>query len=91
MRRRPPADPPAIRLQLIEHYRKDLEQFGDRHQFDDGAIFCSPWPQRIAALEAGEPVEVYGWEICQLRSGIDAQVRYRVDANGTTTPIPRRA
>lgn len=88
MRRRPPADPPLIRRQLVESYREDLETFGHRHEVD-GAVFCSPWPERIAALGAGAPVEVYGWEICKWRSGVDPQVRYRIDAAGTVTPIRR--
>ena len=89
MRRRPGGALPEIRRKLADHYRGCLEMFGHRHKFEDGAVFSSPWPRMIEALEAGESVDVYGWEICKYRPGIDSQTRYRVHADGTVVPLPR--
>lgn len=61
--RRQAGAPAELRARLAAKYRNLLELYGHVTPAPGGGVYCSPWPAKIAALEAGEPVELHGWEV----------------------------
>lgn len=61
MRRRAAAGGAEARSGLVEHYRDLIGRYGSESE----VVQVGPWPSTLAALVAGEAVEVSGWEISQ--------------------------
>jgi hypothetical protein len=47
-----------LRPELIRRWEASLALYGPRL-----GVCVSPWPAKIAACRAGEPVELSGWEL----------------------------
>ena len=60
-----PAPEPELRQALAAHYREEAATHPERTDAGrrDGSFFLSPWRRLAEALEAGEVVDVGGWEI----------------------------
>ena len=78
-RREPPTvDPRAHRAARLE---KLIDTYGTlAHE--------GPWPAQLASVRAGEPFEVYGWQLPR-ESGHGPYGRYRVDSFGRLARISR--
>jgi len=88
--RKAPAAGPDLRMLLAEHYRaRDARRPGPLPTGrDDGSFFVLPWRRQAEWLEAGEAVDVYGWELRRWRPDLDGQARYRLEVDGSVTRIP---
>jgi len=71
---------------MAAHYREDAEQFYPVAREVMGAG-CDPagWLAKAAALDAGEPVVVRGWELCGKLPGVDPFGDFRLEPNGSVT------
>ena len=81
---------PEVRARLADRYRHLIDQYSEA--IARGPFSC-PWPRQVEALESGEPVEVYGWE---LRRVLDEGVpkphpsdRVRVEPDGSIVTVRR--
>jgi hypothetical protein len=77
-RESPTTDPRAHRAARLEEL---IELYGDlAHE--------GPWPTQLAAVRAGEPFEVHGWQLPR-ECGSGPYGRYRVDSFGRVVRISR--
>ena len=83
-----PAPPSDLRRRLAAHDREAAERF-PTSEGDDGTIFCEPWSRRAALLEAGEPVEVAGWQLWPLGAKVKMEGHYRLESDGSLTALRR--
>ncbi len=89
-RRDRPAPEPELRRALAEHYREEAASIPERTDAGrgDGSFFLSPWRWLAERLDAGEALDVSGWELKKWRPDLDAQARYRLEADGSVTHVP---
>ena len=78
-----------VRALLLEELRELEETFGGRFPASEPeTFFTSPWPAEIAALEAGEPLVVAGWQVNEwLAVRPDANAHFRLEPDGSLTPV----
>ena len=83
MARRKGAAPADLRALLAE---KEREQFGRwQEMFSPGTPFRPT--HRILALEAGDPADFHGHELCLLVPGLNVYGRYRLNRDDTIDQI----
>jgi len=95
-RRKLPPPVPELRRELAARLREAHAQFGTLRLLTDEAGEAvvvrragpSEWSRQADQLEAGEAVELSGWEFRRLVPTVDAQKRYRLEADGSLTLIP---
>ncbi len=76
-----------LRRDLTESFTAKAERHPERVVYDDGAITISPWPTILRRLEAGEAVEVPGWQLPRWSYEPPTPHRVRIDADGTITVV----
>jgi hypothetical protein len=47
----------------------------------------TPWHTELSQLEAGVPVEVYGWQLPLLARPNGPNGRFRIERDGSVTPL----
>jgi hypothetical protein len=98
VKRRAPAEV-DVRAQLIAKMRTTNGHYGHLRPGEeyphglteaekDARRVMSVWGDCIARLEAGEPVEVYGWQLPKLARP-DGGGRFRIESDGSVTAITR--
>lgn len=92
-RRDRPAPEPELREALAAHYREEAASTPERTDAGrgDGTFFLAPWRRLAERLDAGEALDVGGWELKKWRPDLDAQARYRLHEDGTVTELRRRS
>lgn len=76
-----------VRADLVDLARARCERYRDRVQLD-GAVFVSPWPGWLAALEAGDSVELPAFVVpVWARGAAGPSGRVRVDRDGSVRPV----
>ena len=78
MRRRETVAAPDRRAALLGRYRENNARWGTGH---------GHYEVKIAILEAGEPIEVYHWEVHQRRTQPSDPYRYWLQPDGSLTPL----
>jgi hypothetical protein len=101
MRRRPEVVDTSvdIRAHLLAGLKRSNDHWGLRANEEypvelseaqkDARRPTSIWGHQIAQLEAGEPVDIFGFALPTPPQPISPNGRYRVEADGTVTPIRR--
>ena len=87
-RRAEPDDRGArLRAELIDLARQRCERY--RNVVDvDRAVFVSPWPRILEALEAGNPVELLAFVVpAWARGPAGPSGRVLVDRDGSVRPV----
>ena len=79
-RRRLPAPPAGVRARLLDRARQNAADYAAVMGADHATQFAA----RVAALEAGEPVVVAGWQLRRAeRGGLPVAGWVRVEPDGT--------
>lgn len=97
-RRRTIEVPHTLRADLAAEFRAAHAELGDLRLVSDPDSPREPtvvrrpgpseWSNLADDLDAGEPVVVRGLDVRRWAPEVDSQGRYRVELDGTITPVP---
>lgn len=79
-----------VRARLVESIRRHGEGVDIPHDLDEGAWFApNPAVAKLAALDAGEPIQLSGWQLSRWLSPADREKHplWTVNADGSLIPV----
>lgn len=93
-RPRPPAGGSGLRAALAGYFENLIGQ----HQAavaEAAETYPCPWPEQLAAVRAGEPITLHGWQVLSAARAaggeppkVDSRSRYRLDGRGLLAREP---